>query len=172
MAKAAMKTASKPQAKKTNQSVTSISNKKDDNQSGMTRWLRLQKVFGYLHSVREIPNSFPTKLSATITVPQGKVREWETFQVVINSFDAHMLFSDYMRAIENKDTKVTVWFDVTNIKSKHFIVESGDNAGEIVDYLDCTLNNLSSMSVDGNIIYHQDEKIAISANQYYAEDKQ
>lgn len=172
MNKTATKTASKPQAKKANASVTPISKQKDDNQNGMTRWLRLQKVFGYLHSIREIPNSFPTKLGATITVPQGKMREWETFQVVVNSFDAHMLFNEYVRAIEDKETKVTVWFDVTNIKSKHFIVEDGDNAGEVVDYLDCTLNNLSSMSVDGNVIYSQDEKIAISANQYYAENKQ
>jgi hypothetical protein len=171
MTKATTKLVSKTQAKPANPSVTPISNRKEDNQSVMTRWLRQQRVFGYLHSVREIPNSFPKKIGATISVPQGEVRDWETFQVVVNFFDAHMLFNEYKCAVEDKETNVTVWFDVTNIKSKHYIVQEGDKKGEVVDYWSCTLNNLSSMSVDGNVVYSQDEKVSISSEQYYSEHK-
>lgn len=152
--------------------VTNIRDKAYENQNGYTQWLRQKKIFGYLHSVREIPNSFPQKIGATISVPQGEVRDWETFQVVVNSFDAHMLFNEYKCAVDDKESNVTVRFDVTNVKSRHYIVPEGEKKGDIVDYWDCTLTNLSGMSIDGNVVYSQEEKISVSAQQYYSANKE
>ncbi len=152
--------------------VSPIRGKSQGNQSGYSQWLRHKKVFGYLHSVREIPDSFPTKIGATISVPQGENldRNWELFQVVVNSYDAHMLFNEYKVAVEDKETNVTVRFDVTNTRSGHFIVEEGADKGKIVDCIDCTLTNLSSMSINGDVVYNQEDKISVSAQQYYSEN--
>jgi len=165
------KSTSKTQEPAKTSVVTNIRDKAYENQSGYTQWLRQKYVFGYLHSVREIPNSFPQRIGATISVPQGEVRDWETYQVIVNSYDAHMLFNDYKTDVEDKDTNVTIRFDVTNIKSKHYIVEEGENKGNIVDYTDATLNNISSMSVDGNVVYSQEHKISMSAKDYHSQTK-
>ena len=153
-----------------NSNITDISYKQEENQGGYSQWLRQKKVFGYLHSVREIPNSFPSKIGATISVPQGDVRDWETFQVVVNFYDAHMLFNEYKVAVQDKNTNVTILFDVTNLKSKHYLIQEGNRKGEIDDYWSCTLNNLSKMSIDGNVVYSQEDKISVSAQQYYSEN--
>jgi len=164
------KSVAKNQQKSVENKVSHFRNKSQGNKGGYSQWLRQRKVFGYLHSIRDIPNSFPSKISATISVPQGEDfnRDWELFQIVVNDYDTRYFFEEYKRAVEDNDTNVTVKFDVTNIRSSHFIAEEGENKGNIINCWRCTLTNLSNMSVNGDVVYNLDDKISVSAQEYYS----
>lgn len=119
------------------------------------QYLRFEKLFGYVHEVRAIPQSKPQAYAAKIAVPQGQGQriQYLTFELYVKSAEALVLLLDQMDAIDDDDTKVTVRFSCNTLYPKAYIGQRGKYEGEIVSYFSGNLSHLFSMKVDGEIVY-------------------
>ncbi|MGH1486963.1 MAG: DUF3577 domain-containing protein [Cellvibrionaceae bacterium] len=155
MTKAAKSTASNTTQANSNGNVRAISNNNRNPARESSQWIRVNKVFGYLHEVRIIPNSRPQKLGVTISVPQGsdEHRKYIPYQLYVNAIDAHLLFLEHQTAIEDKERNVAVNFDVTNLAPDYYKVPEGPRKGEIVPCQTGSLKDINSMKIVDEVVY-------------------
>jgi len=123
--------------------------------SDFKQYLRFEKLFGYVHDLRVIPNSSPSAYVAKVSVPQGqgeRVR-YVNFELNVKSADALVLFLDQQPVIVDDNKKVTVRFACHSVYPKAYIAKQGKFEGQVMPYFSAQLSYLFAMKVDGQFVY-------------------
>lgn len=135
--------------------TTQDRNHTGNNNGDFKQYLGFDKRFGYLHELREVPDSNPKVYSARIAVPQGQGKHinYVNLELYVKSAEALLLFFDHIEAINDDDTRVTLRFSCSNVYPKAYIGQSGSRAGEAIAYLSGNLSHVFSMKVNGQFVF-------------------
>lgn len=127
-----------------------------NNSSGFSQYISKDKMFGYIHEFKRIPNIEQSRYVVKVSVPLGSSGTsifYETFELYIKDADALMTFMDNQEHINNKGVKTTIRFKCGKIRSKAYIAESGERAGQAISYMSGHLNYLFTMKVNGETVH-------------------
>ncbi len=120
------------------------------------QYLGFEKKFGYLHEVKEVPGT--TAYAVRISVPLGTSKDadnmyYENFDLYIKNLSDYFLFQKYEDAIMSDDVKVTVRFACGNLRTKAWMIQTGERQGEVASGFGGNLTYLYSMKVDGFMVH-------------------
>lgn len=133
--------------------------------SEFKQYLYQDKVFGYIHEFKRIPNIEQSRYVIKVSVPLGNSRTgiyYEIFELYIKDADALMTFMDNKDHINNEDVKTTVRFKCGSLRSHAYIAENGERAGQAISYMRGNLTYLLTMKVEGDTVHgFQDRELGV-----------
>ena len=126
---------------------------------GERRWFNSGwRGLGYLNSIDDIGKDGKSRYVVKLACFQGPDDEVEYvyFSTIVTSVKVLELLRQYEEQINHSDIRVNVAFRVTNPKPRSFLYPPGHaKAGEIGVSMNGFLSAITSMKIDGELVYTQ-----------------
>lgn len=120
------------------------------------QYLGFEKKFGYVNEFKKLKHSNTHVVRISVPLGTSKNPEnmhYENFDLYIKPAEAFFVLDEHKDAIADKDVKVTVRFACGNVRTKAWMIQTGERQGQVASGFGGNLTHLYSMKVDGFMVH-------------------
>ena len=126
------------------------------NYNEFKQYLGFDKKFGYVNEFKKLKNSNTHVVRISVPLGTSKNPEnmhYENFDLYIKPAEAFFVLDEYKDAIADDDVKVTARFACGNLRTKAWMIQTGERQGQVASGFGGNLTHLYSMKVDGVMVH-------------------